>query len=117
MNFDLSRSEFENLLAGFLVGALGVELKARVSSLNELPAACRPRIESAEAKGLAWSAWTTDQGLMAAWGEYDIAASRKLNAHVLRVGWWVQSTQTHHALWCYCYSGRPTEWVVGRGPD
>lgn len=117
MIFDLSRSELENLLAGFLVGALGVTLKTRVSSLDELPAACRPRIESTEAKGLAWSAWSTDEGLIVAWGECDIAASRKLNAHALHIRWWVESTQTYHALWCHCHSGRPTEWVVGRGPD
>jgi hypothetical protein len=112
MYFDLSRSEMENVLTGFLVGALGVELKAQVSQM-ELPEDYRTRICKAESEGRPWTAWSTDRGLVAAWGEQDLDASRKLHACVLFVSWCGEAF-SQHGIWCYCYPNRPTEWIVGR---
>jgi len=42
---------------------------------------------------------------MAAWGDYDIKASRQLNAYVLLVEWYVLSGGCH-MLWCHCYPNR-----------
>ena len=114
MNFELSQSELESLLDGFLVGALGLELKTRIMDLKDLPEGCRTRLQRAEAKSRAWTAWVTDDGPVAAWAEYDIAASRRLNAAVLFIEW--AGTHGHHALWCHCTPNRPTEWIIGRGP-
>jgi hypothetical protein len=114
INFDLSRSDVENLLAGFLAGAQGAELGARLLDVGNLPAACREQVRLAQASGRAWTAWLTPCGPIAAWGDYDIQGSRKINAYLLFVEWYCLSSG-HHSLWCYCCPERPTEWIVGRG--
>jgi hypothetical protein len=114
INFDLSRAEVENLLAGFLTGAQGVELGTRLTDLRDLPAACRARVQSAEDSGHAWAAWSTPTGPIAAWGQYDVRTSRELFAYQLLIQWW-DVPSGHHALWCYCGPKRPTEWTIGRG--
>jgi hypothetical protein len=113
MHFDLSRAELEDLLAGFLAGALGVELKARVNDLMELPEDYRMRVRKAESLGQPWTAWSTERGLVAAWGEYDPAASRRLHACCLFLSWYGVAF-SQHGMWCYCYPNRPTEWIIGR---
>ena len=60
-----------------------------------------------------WTAWSTPNGPLAAWGHYDVPRSRQLNASLIHVQRW-QSLNDHHALWCYCEAKRPTDWVVGR---
>lgn len=88
MNFELSRSELENLLAGFLAGTQCVELKTRITELKHLSAEYRTHVQCAKAKGRAWTAWSTELGILVAWGDYDIAASRRLDAFVLcRILW------------------------------
>jgi hypothetical protein len=114
VNFDLSRSDVENLLAAFLAGTLGVEFGTRFMTLSELPAPCRTHLRPAVASGRAWIAWSTSCGPLAAWGVYDIQASRQINAYLLFVEWWGMPSG-HHSLWCYCDPKRPTDWVVGRG--
>jgi hypothetical protein len=114
INCDLSRSDVEDLLSGFLIGSLNVELKIRLTALGDLPPNCGAHILQAIAAGRPWVAWSTPSGPMAAWGDYDIDGSRRLNAHQLFIEWWLAPTE-HHALWCYCYPRRPTEWTIGRG--
>jgi hypothetical protein len=114
MNFDLSQPDVENLLAGFLVDTLGVVLTGRFTNLNILPSAYRSRLQNAEISGNEWIAWSTASGPIAAWAKYDIQASRRINAYVLRVGW-CDTLSGHHSLWCYCDPKRPTEWTIGRG--
>jgi hypothetical protein len=114
MNFDLSRSDVENLLAGFLAGTQGVELKKRLTDLSDLAPACRTHVRRAVASGRAWTAWSTEHGPIAAWGDYDIHGSRQINAYLLSVEW-CGVPNDHHSLWCYCHPRRPTEWIVGRG--
>jgi hypothetical protein len=104
----------ENLLAGFLTGAVGVGLGVRLADLNALPAACRTHLRAAEAAGRVWIAWSTPAGPSAAWGDYHIEASKRLYAYLLLVDWCDVPTG-HHSLWCYCDPKRPTEWTVGQG--
>jgi hypothetical protein len=114
VNIDLCRSDVENLLDGFLAGTQDIKLLARVIDTRELPEGCRECVQLAASRGRAWTAWSTDVGLMAAWGDYDIEASRRINAYVLFVEWyWLPGGQ--HALWCHCDPRRPTEWTIGRG--
>lgn len=51
---------------------------------------------------------------MAAWADYHIEASKKLNAYLLFVQWYAVPSG-YHSLWCYCDPKRPTEWTIGRG--
>jgi hypothetical protein len=111
---DLSRSDVENLLAGLLAGAQGVELGKRLTELRELPMACRTHLQLAEASGCGWVAWSTPSGPVVAWGNVEIHGSRRINAYLLLVERW-DAPSGHHALWCYCDLKRPTEWTVGRG--
>jgi hypothetical protein len=103
----------ENLLAGFLIGAVGVELQKRLD-ISELPAECPKHVGVAEASGRPWTAWSTERGPIAAWGEYHPEPSKRLYAYLLLVEWWA-APSGHHALWCYCEPKRPTEWTAGRG--
>jgi hypothetical protein len=113
INYDLSRSDVENLLAGFLKGTQNVELHARITDLSELPAECRKLVSQAQASGRAWIACVTPEGPMAAWGDYHLEPSKRLFGYLLSVEWWTNPTG-HHSLWCYCDPRRPTEWTFGR---
>jgi hypothetical protein len=113
INFDLSRAEVENLLLGFLAGTQNVALKVRLTEIANLPASCRPLLRVAQSSGRAWIAWETEYGPMAAWGEYHPEPSKRLNAYLLFVEWWLMPAG-HHSLWCYCDAKRPTEWTIGR---
>jgi hypothetical protein len=114
MNFDLSRSYVDNLLAGFLAGTQGVKLETRLISLRDLPAGCRTHARRAEASGSAWTAWSPQYGPIAAWGDYDVQGSKQLNAYLLFLEWWGDLSGVH-SLWCYCDPKRYTDWTVGRG--
>jgi hypothetical protein len=114
INFDLSRTDVENLLAGFLTGAVGVQLGTRLTDLNALPVAYRAHVRAAEASGRACTAWSTADGPIAAWGDYHLEASKRLYAHLLLIEWSEVPTG-HHSLWCYCDPKRSTEWTIGRG--
>jgi hypothetical protein len=113
MLFDLSHTDLENLLGGFLTGTQSVELKARVTEMGDLPESYRKHLQGAQAQGRAWAAWWTDSGILTAWCDYDIVASRKQHAFVLYIAW-AGAACGQHALWCYCYPDRPTDWVIGR---
>jgi len=113
INFELSRSDVENLLASFLAGTQCVVLEARIVDIDKLPGACRTRVRLADSMGRAWTAWSTEHGQMAAWGDYDLEGSKQLHAYLLFVEWWLVPSG-HHSLWCYCYPKRPTEWIIGR---
>jgi hypothetical protein len=113
MNVELSRTDVATLLEGFLTGTQAVELRVRLTDLADLPSACRTLVKRAESAGLAWTAWMTDGGPMAAWGDVDAQGSREINACVVFVEWWTTTTG-HHSLWCHCDPKRPTEWTVGR---
>jgi hypothetical protein len=103
----------ENLLAGFLAGAVGVELRERLD-ISQLPAECRKHVEVAEASGHPWTAWSTDRGPMAAWGEYHPAPSKRLYALLLWLEWWT-FPQIHNASWWCVDPGRPRDWTKGCG--
>jgi len=113
MHFDVSRSDLENLLTGFLVGALGIEPKAQIHDLTVLPEDYRTRVRHAESQEHPWTAWSTERGLVAVWCEYDLAASKRLQACCLFLSWYGVAF-SQHGMWCYCYPNRPTEWIVGR---
>lgn len=73
----------ENVLAGFLTGAQGAELRTRLTDPSKLPAACRKHLRVALDSGRSWVAWTTPLGPPAAWGQYDFRGSRQLVAYLL----------------------------------
>ena len=109
-----SSSELVQLLGSFLVGSHAVKLGQRLLDLHDLPDDCRTHVAQAKAAGRAWAAWSTVQGPMAAWGDYDRKRSVQIRAHVMFVEWWLAESG-HHSLWGYCYPKRETEWIVGRG--
>jgi hypothetical protein len=114
MHFDLSRSDVERLLTGFLAGTQGVTLQSPITDCQVLPDVYRTAIQRAQEANRAWTAWSTDYGFLLAWGDYDSAASRRQFVYMLFVEWIDFGGQ--HAAWCHCDPGRPTEWVFGRGP-
>jgi hypothetical protein len=116
MNLDLSRSHLEELLAGFLTGALNLTPGARITDVDKLPEAYRARLRPPDSNGRIWAAWETDLEPVILWAEYDIAASHRLAACVLFIEWYGMSVGKH-GLWCYCYPKRPTEWIAGRGDN
>jgi hypothetical protein len=104
----------ENLLTGFLSGALCVELIDRLENFEVLPSVCRRHSQAAEGSGGAWIAWSTASGPMVAWGSVDIHGSKRINAYLLQVAW-CDALSGYHSLWCYCDPKHPTEWTIGRG--
>jgi hypothetical protein len=116
IDYDLSRSDIQSLLAGFLTGAVGVTLGTRLMDLDDLPSACRTHVRLAAANGRTWAAWVTDRGPIAVCGEYHIEPSKRLFAYLLLTEWW-EDLSGHHSMWCYCDPKRLTEWTFGRGRD
>jgi hypothetical protein len=114
INFELSRSDIESVLTGFLPGALGVSLVGRLDSLSDLPREYRTYLQLAEGSGSAWIWWSTPSGAIAAWGRLDLQGSRRINACLLHIDW-CDTLTGRHSLWCYCDPQRPTEWTIGRG--
>jgi hypothetical protein len=114
VNLDLSRPDVENLVTGFLSGALGMELIGRLSNLKDVPSVCWSRLNLIEEVAGAWIAWSTRHGAVAARGRLDIEGSRRISACLLRIEW-CDSVSGHHVLWAYCDPKRPTEWTIGRG--
>ncbi len=113
INFDLSRSDVENIFAGFLIGAINLPPGVRVMDLNALPPECRKLVRAAAASGRPWAAWSTNEGTVALWGDYHMESSKRLHAYLLLVEWYDEYLG-HHSLWCYCDPKRLTEWTVGR---
>lgn len=109
IDFDLPRSDVENLLSGFLTGAQGVELCTRLTELRELPIACRTHVQVAETSGAVWVAWTTPSGPVVAWGNIDVRGSRQMNGRLLLFVEWCAALSGHHSLWTHCDPKRPTE--------
>jgi hypothetical protein len=113
MGFDLSRSDVESLLETFLRSAVGADLQMPLKDMRDLPERLRQYIQIANHTGRPWTAWSTLDGPLAAWGHCDVPGSQQLHAYLLHIEWW-QSPNDHHALWCYCPAKWPTDWVVGR---
>jgi hypothetical protein len=113
---EVSCAEVVSLLDAFLRGTQAVELRTRIMDLKELPDWFRTHIEGAQKLGRIWTAWSTDEGHMIAWGDYDDEQSRRVRAHVLFVEWCLPPAE-QHASWWYCYAKRPKEWICGRGRD
>lgn len=121
MNIEIV-AEVENLLAHFLIGALGLKLEAMV------PEACHanqrrldqdfvPVPSSTTRVGIEAPicvGWTTNAGLVTACGVYDGAQSLKLGEHVIYIEWWM-APAIHHKGWWRCPPKRPREWTKGRG--
>ena len=103
-----------DLLTSFLIGALGLELRANIQDLKKLPASHRLRIQSGIDGETVWVAWQTNVGPVAATGRYDHDQSRRLGAHVLLIEWWMPP-DTHHRSWWRADPQHPSEWTVGRG--
>jgi hypothetical protein len=99
VNFDLSRSDVEILLAEFLTGAAGVQLTERLTDLNALPAECCNQVRPAEASGRICVAWSSSTGPIAAWGDYHVEGSKQLKAYLMSVEWYDAQTG-HHSLSC-----------------
>ena len=111
----LSRPDVEALLGAYLVGTQGVVLGRRLD-LADVPEACLKHLLKAKSAGRFWVVWSTEQGPMAAWGDYDPDRSQRVHAHVLFVEWWGSSIG-HHRLWARSDPKRPTDWTFGRGYD
>ena len=114
MDVEAARAQVEELLKCFLVGTQNVALTARILDIGDLPVACRERVRAAQVSGRAWTAWSTERGPMAAWGDYDVEGSRRLMACLLYVEWLVPPGE-YHAAWCRCDPKRPMDWIFGRG--
>lgn len=114
VNLDLSRPDVENLLTGFLSGALGMELIGRLTGFKDVPSVCCSRLNRVEEVAGAWIAWSTPAGPVLAWGCVDAQGSRRINACLLFIEW-TDTPSGHHSLWAYCDPKRPTEWTIGRG--
>jgi hypothetical protein len=111
---DLARIDMEALLGAYLVGTQAVTLGKRLD-LTDLPEACQQHVLNAKSAGRVWVAWCTEEGPMAAWGDY-YGRGRSEKFHRLFVEWWAPSSG-HHALRARSDPKRPTEWTFGRGED
>jgi hypothetical protein len=114
IKLNLSRSDVEKLLAGFLTATQGLKPGVQFIDAGELPPTCRKHVQAAQALGSPLIAWSTVDGPIAAWAEYDIEGSKQLGAYLLLIEW-CGISGGHHSSWCYCYPKRPTEWIFGRG--
>jgi hypothetical protein len=111
---EVPREIIADLLTSFLFGALGLELIENIDRLQRLPVEHRKRLREIQAEDLTWVAWRTDRGVVAATGRYYRDQSRRSNAHIMFIEWWIPP-DTHHAGWWRADPERPSEWTAGRG--
>jgi hypothetical protein len=108
----------EQLLAHFLIGALGLTLHAVIRGRRR-DEAVRSQGDRAPTDGSdtpVWADWQTDQGIVSISGIYDRLQSRRVDTHVLFLSWWIPPS-THHAGWWRCDVRRPRDWTKGRGGE
>jgi hypothetical protein len=100
------------LLESFATAALGLELKGSVRDLSiylrgwSVSNACNQH-------PTVLGAWHTDRGGVTLSAVYDEAQSRRLNAHVMKIAWWIGAE--HHDGWWHCYPRFPRDWIKGIG--
>lgn len=116
MDCDEATTGVEQLLAHFLIGALGLTLQSAIRDVSAMPARRLAQAPSAQSDPPVWAAWNTDRGVVRICGAYDGAQSRRLSAHVLFIGWWI-APGTHHEGWWRCCGKRPREWTKGYGGE
>jgi hypothetical protein len=88
------------LRASFLSAALALKL---LSTLHAPPAPhgptdFGPSFQSDEANPRVWRVWETNRGAVRAYAELDTAQSRRSEALVVFIDWWL-APDTHHAGW------------------
>lgn len=115
MNEAMSPMGIEQLLAHFLIGALGLRLESPIREVSHVPPS-RYLGSTARADPSVCAAWNTDQGVVTIAGTYDRAQSQQLHMHVLLIEWWIAPT-THHRGWWRCSARRPREWTRGYGSE
>lgn len=121
---DLVNIEFavEDLLAHFLVGAVGLTLGAvdreachEIQRRRDRELARAPCHNSSEdIEPPVWAGWKTNAVFVAARGSYDREQSKRVGEHVLYIEWWI-APAIHHEGWWRCNPRRPREWTRGRG--
>jgi hypothetical protein len=115
---EITPAAVEELLAHFLIGALGLNLDTAIREVCHLPARKRTaticRTSHADIDASVCAAWRTDKGIVSVCGAYDRARSQRMGAHVVYIEWWI-APDTHYEGWWYCCIKRPREWTVGRG--
>ena len=109
----ISREFVEDLLTSFLSNALGLELHVSIDSLERLPLHHRERLQSIAVEPVVWVAWAANRGVVVATGRYDAEQSRRLDAHVMLIDWWIPPG-VHHSSWWRANPKRTTEWTAGR---
>ncbi len=114
MDQNVSHSVIEELMEHFVSGALCLDIASRIRQLSELPAHQQDALTKWQCEGRIWAAWSTNRGPVSVCAEYDYAQAKRVKAHVLLIGWWMQPGE-HHEHWWHCYPKRPREWIVGSG--
>jgi hypothetical protein len=104
----------EQLLALFVTRALGLTLEAEICDAKVPSTAARVKDSPGNAAPTVYAAWNCDRGTVRICGRYDAAQSQYINAHVVFVEWWVESS-THHAGWWRSSVDHPGEWTKGYG--
>jgi hypothetical protein len=112
---DVAPTPVAELLKCFFIGTHSVSAADQIIEVADLPIEGQEQVHAVQARGLGWTAWSTARGPIVAWATYDVDGSKRLDAHVLYVEWYVLPSE-YHAVWCRCDPHRPTEWIFGRGP-
>ena len=101
----------EGLMESFATAALGLELKGRLHDWHSV----LHRSSSFDASVFVPCAasWDTTRGIMTLRVVYDEAKSLRVQAHVLKVAWWLGAE--HHDGWWHCYPKFPRDWIKGIG--
>lgn len=110
MDVTVSPRPIEELLEAFVLGALGLNLEARILDVLNLPATHRGSTGISQSDQRDCAAWQTNRGPVSACGTYDYEQSQRLRAHVLLIEWWIGQHE-HHKGWWYCYPTRTREWI------
>jgi len=112
---EVALTGIEQLLAHFLIGALGLTLQEAIRDGRGVPGE-PAQTPSSHRDPPVWATWRTDRGVVRVCGAYDRAQSYRLNTHVLFIEWWI-SPARHHQGWWRCSGKRPREWTKGYGGE
>ena len=115
---DHAVADVEQLLADFLIGALGLTLQSvmRGHRHGQALKSQDHRAPTDVTNPPVRATWETDQGVVSISGAYDLEQSRRVYAHVLFICWSL-APRTHHEGWWRCDIRRPRDWTKGRGGE
>jgi len=111
---DVSHALMEELLESFATACLGLTLNSRFEDVSGLPEVRNGPSCQLQGNKRVCTVWHTPQGQVVICATYSFENSKRMDAHVLWLEWWIPP-DIHHEGWWRVERKWPRDWVKGQG--